>query len=42
MKITFTEAMKREMYDYWLDWERYQEIAPVYEQLFDIMPSGAA
>ena len=38
----FTEAMKKEMYDYWLDWEKYQEISPVYEQIFDIKPSDAA
>jgi len=38
----FTEAMKKEMYDYYLDWEQYQEITPVYEQLFDIKPSDAA
>ena len=38
----FTEAMKKEMYDYYLDWERYTEIDPVYEQVFDIVQSGAA
>ena len=41
-RTDFTEAMKKDMYDYYLDWERYQEIAPVYESLFDIMPSSAA
>lgn len=38
----FTQAMKREMYDYLLEWEGYQEIQPVWEQLFDVMPSSAA
>lgn len=38
----FSEAMKKDMYDYYLDWEKYDEISPVYEQLFDIMPSQAA
>ena len=38
----FSEAMKRDMYDYYLDWEQYTEIAPVYEQIFDIVQSGAA
>ena len=28
--------------DYFLDWEKYTEIAPVYEQVFDIVQSGAA
>lgn len=38
----FTEAMKQDMYDYFLDWERYTEIDPVYEQVFDIVQSNAA
>lgn len=41
-RTDFTEAMKKEMYDYYLEWERYQEIAPVYESVFDIMPHNAA
>ena len=28
--------------DYYLDWEQYTEIPPVYEQIFDIVPSSAA
>ncbi len=38
----FSEAMKKDMYDYYLEWEAYKEIAPVYEQVFDIQPSSAA
>jgi hypothetical protein len=38
----FSEAMKKDMYGYYLDWEKYEEIAPVYEQIFDIVPSSAA
>ena len=41
-RTDFSEAMKQDMYDYFLDWERYQEIAPVYEQVFDIVQSSAA
>ena len=38
----FTEAMKQEMYDYFLDWQTYQEEPSVYPQLFDIRNSQAA
>lgn len=36
----FTEAMKKDMYKYF--WESYDEVAPVYSEIFDVVPSDAA
>lgn len=36
----FTENMKQDMYDYF--WERYDEVPPRYQDIFDITPSDAA
>jgi len=40
MRSQFTEAMKKDMYSYF--WEAYPEIPPVYEDIFEIVPSDAA
>ena len=36
----FTESMKKDAYKYF--WEAYPEMPPVYEELFEIVPSDAA
>jgi len=36
----FTEAMKRDSYQYF--WEAYEQKAPVYENIFDVVESDAA
>jgi len=36
----FTEAMKKDAYVWF--WEKYEEVPPKHEQLFDVVPSDAA
>ena len=36
----FTEAMKKTAYAYF--WERYDDTPPMFEELFQVVPSDAA
>jgi len=40
MRNEFTESMRDDLYDVF--WENYPEVAPVYEQLFDVVDSSSA
>ena len=40
LRNQFTNAMVKDLYSYF--WENYDETPPMYEELFDVVPSNAA